>query len=119
MRFSPNFLLCVSLLLAGCHSATGSNLLIGTWVTADNPIPAGCSSKVVFSDKTMYFESPGIPGLLPPNKGTVRILYGGDPNNPKQLVVENPATMVMDDWTLSDAKHAISGSVAQCHYLKQ
>jgi len=25
----------------------------------------------------------------------------------------------LDDWSLSDPKHAISGSVAQCHYVKQ
>jgi hypothetical protein len=106
--------------LAGCNSAAAaSNPLIGTWLTADNPIPAGCSSKVVFSDKTMYFESPAIPNLLPASKGTVQILYGGDPNQQKLIVVQNPATGVMDDWSLSDPKHAISGAVAQCHYVKQ
>lgn len=119
MRLSPSLLLCLSLLLAGCKSAAASNPLIGTWVTADNPIPAGCSSKVVFTDKTMYFESPAIPGLLPASKGTVHIIYGGDPKNPKQAVVMNPSTGVMDDWDLTDPKHAISGNVAQCHYVKQ
>lgn len=111
--------LCLSLLFAGCQSAAAANPIIGTWVTADNPVPAGCSSKIIFTAKTMYYESPGIPNLLPASKGTVQVLYGGDPSNPKQVVVENPATMVMDDWSLSDPKHAISGSVAQCHYVKQ
>jgi len=120
MRLSPSLLLCLSLLVAGCHSAAAaSNPLIGTWLTADNPIPAGCSSKVVFTSQNMYYESPGIPGLLPPSKGTVHILYGGDPNQQKLIVVMNPATNMLDDWSLSDPKHAISGSVAQCHYVKQ
>ena len=119
MRISTSLLLCVSVVLSGCHSAAASSPLIGTWITADSPIPAGCSSKVVFTEKTMYFENPAVPGLLPARKGTVRILYGGDPNNPKQVVVENPVTMVMDDWSLSDSTHAISGSIAQCHYVKQ
>jgi hypothetical protein len=73
----------------------------------------------MFAEKTMYYESPGIPNLLPASKGTVNILYGGDPNQQKLIVVENPATLVMDDWSLSDSRHAISGSVAQCHYVKQ
>jgi hypothetical protein len=119
MRVSPSLLLCLGLLLAGCRAAAASNPLIGTWITADDPIPAGCSSKVVFTEQTMYFESPAVPNLMPASKGTVRVTYGGDPNNPKQVVVQNPATMVMDDWTLSDSKHAISGAVAQCHYVKQ
>ena len=119
MRLSPSLPLCLSLLLAGCHSAAASNPLIGTWVTADNPIPAGCSSKVVFTEKTMYFESPAIPGLLPASSGTVHVIYGGAPNQQKLIVVENPATMVMDDWQLTDPQHAISGNVAQCHYVKQ
>jgi hypothetical protein len=118
VRISTSLLLCLSFLVCGCHSAS-SNPLIGTWITADDPIPAGCSSKIIFTEKTMYYESPGIPGLLPASKGTVNILYGGDPNQQKLIVVENPATMVMDDWSLSDPKHAISGSVAQCHYVKQ
>ena len=91
MRISPSLLLCLSFLLASCHSAAASNPLIGTWITADNPIPAGCSSKVVFSEKTMYFESPAIPNLMPASKGTVNILYGGDPNQQKLIVVENPS----------------------------
>src|ERR1039457_30938 len=77
VRISPRFLLCLSVVLAACHSAL-SNPLIGTWITADNPIPAGCSSKVIFTDKTMYYESPAIPNLLPASKGTVPIIYGGD-----------------------------------------
>jgi hypothetical protein len=28
-------------------------------------------------------------------------------------------TMVMDDWSLTGPNRAISGSVAQCHYVKQ
>ena len=115
-------MICLSFLLTGCHSSGASSntyTLIGTWVTADSPIPAGCSSKIVFTEKTMYFESPGIPNLLPASKGTVKVVYGGDPKNPKQVVVENPATMVMDDWSFSDPNHAISGNVAQCHYVKQ
>ncbi|HWG20688.1 MAG TPA: hypothetical protein VG225_09160 [Terracidiphilus sp.] len=123
MRFSPMSLLCLSVLLAGCHSASGAKpgayTLIGTWVTADDPIPAGCNSKVVFTEKTMYFESPAIPNLLPASKGTVHILYGGDPKQQKVIVVMNPATSVMDDWIFSDPTHAISGSIAQCHYVKK
>ena len=120
MRDALKFVFCLTLFFTGCHSGgSSSNPLIGTWVTADSPTPAGCSSKIVFTEKTMYYESPGIPNLLPPSKGTVNILYGGDPKNPKQVVVQNPATMVMDDWSLTDSTHAISGSVAQCHYVKQ
>jgi hypothetical protein len=105
--------------LGACHAAGSPYTLIGTWVTADNPIPAGCNSKVVFTEKTMYSESPAIPNLMPARKGTVSVLYGGDPNNPKQQVVQNPVTMMMDDWTFSDPTHAISGNIAQCHYVKQ
>lgn len=119
MRISPSILLCLSLLSAGCHAADTSYTLIGTWVTADDPIPAGCSSKVVFSAKTMYTENPAVPNLMPATKGTVNILYGGDPKNPKQQVVMNPATGMMDDWDFSDPTHATSGNVAQCHYVKQ
>ena len=106
-------------LISGCKAGASDYSLIGTWVTADNPIPAGCNSKVVFTEMTMYFESPAIPNLMPASKGTVNVLYGGDPKNPKQQVVQNPVTMMMDDWTFSDPKHAISGNVAQCHYVKQ
>jgi hypothetical protein len=117
VRLSPKSLLVLGLFLAACKS--NSNPLIGTWLTADQPVPAGCSTKIVFTDKTMYYESPGIPNLLPASSGTVNIAYGGDPNNPKQLVVQNVQTGVLDDWDLTDATHAISGSVAQCHYVKQ
>jgi hypothetical protein len=106
--------------LAGCHlAAAASSPIIGTWISTDNPIPAGCSSKVVFTNTTMYFENPAVPNLLPARKGTVHVIYGGDPNQQKLIVVENPSTMVMDDWQLPDPKHAISGSIAQCHYVKQ
>ena len=119
MRISPRLLLCLGLLLAACHSASAGNPLIGTWLSTDDPIPAGCSSKVIFAEKTMYFESPAVPNLMPATKGTVSIIYGGDPNQQKLIVVMNPATGVMDDWALSDPKHATSGSIAQCHYVKQ
>jgi hypothetical protein len=119
MRISPVSLLCLSVVLVACKSADASNPLIGTWVTADNPIPAGCMSKFVFADKTMYFEDPGVAGGTPPSKGTVRVLYSGDPKNPKHSVVMNPSTSVMDDWDLSDPTHAISGRFAQCHYVKK
>jgi len=119
MRNSPRFVLCLGLLLAACHSASAGNPLIGTWFTADNPVPAGCSNKFVFTDKTMYFESPAVPNLMPASKGTVRIAYGGGPDQPNVVIVQNISTGVMDDWTLTDATHAISGAVAQCHYVKQ
>lgn len=119
MRISPKSLLVLSLFLAGCRSASSSNPLIGTWISSDQPVPAGCSSKVIFTDKTMYFESPAIPNLLPASKGTVRVAYGGSPDRPQLVVVQNISTGVLDDWDLSDAKHAISGSLAQCHYVKQ
>jgi len=117
MRASPKSLLFLCLFLSACKS--NSNPLIGTWITGDQPVPAGCSTKIVFTDKTMYYESPAIPNLLPASSGTVRIAYGGDPNSPNQLVVQNVQTGVMDDWNLTDSTHAISGSVAQCHYVKQ
>ncbi len=117
MRISPKSLLFLSLFLAGCKS--NSNPLIGTWITSDQPVPAGCSTKIVFTGTTMYYESPGIPNLLPASSGTVGIAYGGDPKTPNQLVVQNVQTGVMDDWDLTDATHAISGAVAQCHYVKQ
>lgn len=120
MRDALKFVFCLTLFFTACHSGgSSSNPLIGTRVTADSPIPAGCSSKIVFTEKTMYYESPGIPNLMPASKGTVNITYGGDPKNPNQVVVQDPATMVMDDWTLTDPTHAISGIVAQCHYVKQ
>ena len=120
MRISPVPLIGLALLLAACKSAGASkNPLIGTWLTADNPVPAGCDTKVVFTEQSEYFEDPGTPGLTPPRKGTVHIIYGGDPNQQKLIVVMNPATNFMDDWALSDPKHATSGSIAQCHYVKQ
>ena len=121
MRISPICLLCLALAFAGCKSAGASkNPLIGTWLSADPaPIPAGCDTKIVFTEQSEYFEDPGVPGLTPPRKGTVHILYGGDPNQDKLIVVENPATMMMSDWQLSDPKHATSGSIMQCHYAKQ
>ena len=63
----------------------------------------------MFAEKNDVLRKPGYPNLLPASKGTVNILYGGDPNQQKLIVVENPATMVMDDWSLSDSRHAISG----------
>ena len=118
MRLSPKSVFLLCFFLAGCKSAS-SNPLIGAWLTSDQPIPAGCSSKIVFTDKTMYFESPAIPNLLPASKGTVNIAYGGSPSTPNQIVVQNISTGVADDWQLTDAMHAISGAVTQCHYVKQ
>lgn len=119
MRISPVSLLCVSLVLAACNSASAANPLIGTWTSTDNPVPAGCNSKVVFTEKTMYTETPAVPNLSAARKGTVNIMFGGDPKQQKVIVVMNPATSMMDDWVLSDAKHATSGAIAQCHYVKQ
>lgn len=67
----------------------------------------------------MYFESPAVPNLMPATSGTVRVAYGGGPDQPNVVTVQNISTGVMDDWTLSDATHAISGAVAQCHYVKE
>jgi hypothetical protein len=103
------------ILVAGCQAAADANPLIGTWTSSDK----GCASKYVFAEKSMYFEDPALPGLVPPSKGTARVGYGGSPDNPQKVVVQNLSTGVADDWILSDAKHAISGATAQCHYVKQ
>ncbi len=74
MRDALKFVFCLTLFFTACHSGgSSSNPLIGTRVTADSPIPAGCSSKIVFTEKTMYYESPGIPNLMPASKGTVNL----------------------------------------------
>ena len=84
MRVTLSSVALSLVLISGCKAGASDYSLIGTWVTADNPIPAGCNSKVVFTEMTMYFESPAIPNLMPASKGTVNVLYGGDPKNPKQ-----------------------------------
>ncbi|HEY1806157.1 MAG TPA: hypothetical protein VGG45_16910 [Terracidiphilus sp.] len=119
MRLSINLLLCLVVLAIGCKSSRGSSAIIGTWISADHPVPAGCDTKLVFTSDTEYFEDPGTPGLTPPRKGTVHVIIGGSPNTPNQFVIQNPATGFTDDFDLTDATHAIGGSVAQCHYAKQ
>lgn len=117
MRLSLKSLLLPCIILAGCKS--NSNPLIGTWIATDQPAQAGCELKLVFTSNTMYYEDNGWPGIAPPRKGTVRIAFGGSPDTPNQIVVQNLTTGQMDDWDLTDATHAISGNVAQCHYSKQ
>ncbi len=117
MRVSSKHLLFLGLFLAGCRSH--SNPLIGTWIATDQPAQAGCEVKLVFTSNTMHYEDNGWPGLAPPRSGTVSVTYGGSPNTPNQIVVQNLTTGQMDDWDLTDATHAISGNVAQCHYAKQ
>jgi hypothetical protein len=119
MRLSINQFVCLSLLAIGCKSSGGSSAIIGTWLTADNPVPAGCDTKLVFTSDTEYFEDPGTPGLTPPRKGTVHVIIGASPDHPNQFTIQNPSTGFMDDFDLTDATHAIGGSVAQCHYQKQ
>lgn len=119
MRLSMNLLLCLSLLAIGCKSSGASSAIIGTWISTDHPIPAGCDTKLVFTSDTEYFEDPGTPGLTPPRKGTVHVIIGGSPDTPNQFVIQNPATGFMDDFDLTDPTHATGGSVAQCHYAKQ
>jgi len=119
MRFFASFLLCLSLLATGCKSAGGSSPIIGTWISTDQPIPAGCDTKLAFTSDTEYFEDPGTPGLTPPRTGTVHVLIAASPDHPNQFTIQNPSTGVMDDFDLTDATHAIGGTVAQCHYVKQ
>ncbi|MGD0346170.1 MAG: hypothetical protein ABSA85_05400 [Terracidiphilus sp.] len=119
MRLSFKMLLCLGLLAIGCKSNGSSSAIIGTWISTDNPIPAGCDTKLVFTSNTEYFEDPGTPGLTPPRKGTVQVNIGGSPDQPNQFVIQNPATGVMEDFDLTDSTHAIGGTVAQCHYVKQ
>ena len=111
MRFSLKSLLFLGLCVAGCKSAS-SNPLIGTWTTTDH----GCASKYTFTEKTMYFEDPGLPGLVPPSKGTINVAYSA---NAQQILVQNLSTGVTDTWTISDPSHATSDAGAQCHYVKQ
>jgi hypothetical protein len=85
MRIITSSLLCLCLLLAACQASAAANPLIGTWILSDQPVPAGCPTKIVFTNTTMYYESAAIPGLLPASKGTVNVLYGGDPKQPNGL----------------------------------